>query len=123
MPKAESVYQLNDVYGFDKARRLLKKIDYDHVFSQATKVVTPEFIVLYRKNSVGNARLGLALSKKTIAKAHDRNRIKRLLRETFRIRQLPAVDIIILTRRGVANVDNPMINIKLGSIWDKLCGK
>lgn len=111
------------MYGFDKKRRLLKKIDYDNVFSQALKIVTSEFIVLYRKNLVGHARIGLALSKKTIAKSHDRNRVKRLLRETFRIRRLPAVDIVVLSRRGVAKVDNSTINIKLGNIWDKLCDK
>ena len=123
MLKAENVYQLNNVHGFDKTRRLLKKSDYDDVFNQATKVVTPDFIVLYRNNAVGHARLGLALSKKTIAKAHDRNRVKRLLRETFRVRQLPAVDVVVLARRGVANVENLMIINKLGSVWDKLCGK
>ena len=123
MLKAENVYQLNVVHDFDKTRRLLKKSDYDDVFDQAKKVVTPEFIVLYRHNTVGHARLGLALSKKTIAKAHDRNRVKRLLRETFRIRHLPAVDVVILARRGVANVENSKMINKLGSIWDKLCGK
>jgi ribonuclease P protein component len=111
------------VYCFDKTRRLLKKSEYDDVFSQATKIVTPDFIVLYRDNVVGHARLGLALSKKAIAKAHDRNRVKRLLRETFRTRFLPAIDIVILARRGVANVENPKIVSKLGTLWDKLCGK
>ena len=123
MLKAENVYQLSHVHGFNKTRRLLNKSDYDDVFNQAQKVVTPEFIVLYRNNTIGHARLGLALSKKTIAKAHDRNRVKRLLRETFRNRLLPAVDVVILARRGVANVENSKMINKLGNIWDKLCGK
>ena len=108
---------------FEKKRRLLKKSDYDQVFNQAKKIVTSEFIVLYRDNTEGHARLGLALSKKIIAKAHDRNRVKRLLRETFRTRHLPAVDIVILGRHGVAKVQNPVIITKLGNVWDKLCGK
>ncbi len=111
------------MYGFNKTRRLLKKSDYDAVFSQANKVVSSEFIVLYRNNTMGHARLGLALSKKMIAKAHDRNRVKRLLRETFRNRQLPALDVVILARRGVANVENSNLIKKLSSVWDKLCGK
>lgn len=123
MLKAVNAYLHNEVYCFDKTHRLLIKSDYDNVFNQAKKIVTPDFIVLYRDNVVGHARLGLALSKKTIAKAHDRNRVKRLLRETFRTRCLPAVDIVILARRGVANVENAMINNKLGTLWDKLCGK
>ncbi|ASQ44576.1 ribonuclease P protein component [Legionella clemsonensis] len=106
--------------GFDKTRRLLKKSDYDYVFAQAKKVVTSEFIFLYRNNSLGYARLGLALSKKIIPKAHDRNRLKRLLRETFRVNPLPAIDVIVLARPGVANVENKVMNTKLGKTWAKL---
>lgn len=108
---------------FDKPRRLLKKSDYDHVFSQAKKIVNPNFTVLYRVNKVGHARLGLALSKKMIAKAHDRNRLKRLLRETFRIRQLPGIDIIVLAKSGVATVKNSIIINNLNGLWDSLCEK
>ena len=111
------------MHEFDKPRRLLKKSDYDDVFNQANKIVTSNFIILYCNNTIGHARLGLALSKKTIAKAHERNRIKRLLRETFRVRCLPPVDVVILARRGVANVENSIIIKKLGNVWDKLCGK
>ncbi len=109
------------MYCFDKTRRLLKKSDYNNVFNQATKIVTSNFIVLYRDNTVGHARLGLALSKKAIAKAHDRNRVKRLLRETFRNSQLRPVDIVVLARNGVGNVDNSMIINNLSDLWDKLC--
>ena len=109
------------MYCFDKTRRLLKKVDYDRVFNQATKMVTSDFIVLYRSNEVGHARLGLALSKRMIAKAHDRNRVKRVLRETFRTNDsLPAIDIIILARHGVSDVQNSKIISKLSKTWEKL---
>ena len=68
---------------FSKSKRLLKKEDYDSVFSQSKKLSTQEFIILYCNNTIGHARLGLAIAKKNIPKAHDRNRLKRLLRETF----------------------------------------
>ena len=107
--------------GFDKTRRLLKKNDFDNVFNQAKKIVTPEFIILYRDNVVGHARLGMALSKKRIAKSHDRNRVKRLLRETFRINaQLPAIDIVVLAKPGAGKVQNSMIFTNIGQAWDKL---
>ena len=111
------------VYCFNKTRRLLKKSEYDNVFNQAKKLVTSDFIILYRENAIGHARLGLALSKKMIAKAHDRNRLKRQLRETFRTRTLPAVDIVVLARNGVSKVQNSIITTRLDSVWDKLCGK
>lgn len=98
----------------------MNKNEYDYVFEQAIKIVTPEFIVLFRNNSLGHARLGLALSKKMIAKAHDRNRVKRLLREGFRKTQLPAVDMIFLARQGVAKQTNLGINTILSKTWEKL---
>lgn len=109
------------MYSFSKTRRLLKKSDYDHVFAQAKKIATPEFVVLYRDNEIGQARLGLALSKKMIAKSHDRNRVKRLIREAFRTsKHLPCVDIILLARPGVGKIENSIITTKLGNAWNKL---
>ncbi len=108
------------MFGFKKTQRLLAKHDYDHVFEQAKKIVTTEFILLYRNNNLGYARLGLALSKKMIAKAHDRNRLKRLLRESFRQKKLPAVDMIFLARKGVAKQTNLDVNTQLSKTWEKL---
>lgn len=108
------------MFSFKKTQRLLNKSDYDHVFNQAKKIVTTDFILLTRENNLGYARLGLALSKKMIAKAHDRNRIKRLLRECFRQTQLPAVDIIFLARSGVAKQEKMSINSRLNQTWEKL---
>ncbi len=91
------------------------------MFAQAKKIVTPEFIILYRDNEIGHSRIGLALSKKMIAKAHDRNRVKRILREAFRTdKRLPSVDIVMLARPGVGKVPNSIINAKLGTAWNKL---
>ena len=114
------------MYGFKENCRLLIKQDYDHVFKQAKKIATSDFMILYRENTIGHARLGLAISKKVINKAHDRNRFKRLLRETFRQRiHLPAVDIIVLARSGVNKTDHSILAANLGNAWDKLvilCG-
>lgn len=108
------------MFCFKKTQRLLNKADYDRVFVKAKKLVTAEFIVLFRENTAGQARLGLALSKKAIAKSHDRNRIKRQIRESFRKANLPAVDIIFLAKRGIATVDNSSIAINLGKLWPRL---
>lgn len=107
---------------FPKTKRLLNKESYDHVFNQSTKLVTPGFIVLYCANNLGHARLGLAISKKVVAQAHDRNRIKRLLRETFRIScaELKTLDIVVLARRGVNKEANSLIIDHLSKAWGQL---
>lgn len=108
------------MFAFKKTQRLLKKNDYNRVFEQAKKIATSEFVVLFRTNNLGYARLGLALSKKMIAKAHDRNRIKRLLRESFRHEKLISVDVIFLARQGVAKQSNATINSRLGKTWKNI---
>lgn len=109
------------MFVFKKTHRLIAKTDYDRVFEQAKKLVSAGFILLYRNNDLGYARLGLALSKKKIAKAHDRNRLKRLLRESFRQEtQLPAVDIIFLARQDVAKQTKLALNTQLSKTWEKL---
>lgn len=105
---------------FNKTKRLLKKKEFDFVFANAKKIVTPEFVFLYRENNCGFARLGLALSKKKIAKAHDRNRMKRFIRETFRTSDLPAIDVVVIARHGLADADASKIITNLSKAWDRL---
>lgn len=108
------------MFCFSYARRLQNKKDYDYVFADANKIVTSEFILLHRENCLGHARIGLALSKKMIAKACQRNRLKRVLRESFRVHILPPIDIVVLARHGVAKADNTSINANLDKAWNKL---
>ncbi len=105
---------------FHKTKRLLAKIDYETVFDKSNKLVTPEFIILYCHNTLGHARLGLAISKKRMAKAHDRNRIKRLVRETFRTSPLPALDIVVLAKSNLAKIQNSTLIASLSKAWNKL---
>lgn len=66
--------------------------------------------------------MGLILSKRIIPLAVTRNRVKRLLRESFRRHQqeLAGLDIIILARKGLGDLDNKAISKDLTSLWEKL---
>lgn len=102
-----------------KSKRLLNKPQFDRVFDKAKKVFLPEFLVLFRKSD-GEARLGLAISKKTVNKATARNRCKRLVRESFRTSLLPNVDIIFLSRRGLDKLSKSQLSQRLTLAWQKL---
>ncbi len=68
------------------------------------------------------ARLGLAVAKKNAKLAVQRNRIKRIIRESFRMHQttIPAVDIVVMIRPAVVKADNKTLFAELGELWQKL---
>lgn len=105
---------------FPKQRRLLVKSQFDRVFKKAKRVFFPEFLILFRVKKEGEACLGLAISKKNVKKATDRNRCKRLVRESFRLTSLPNVDIIFLSRNNLGRLSNTELSNKLASAWLKL---
>jgi ribonuclease P protein component len=74
------------------------------------------FLVVWLENELGSARLGITVSKK-IGPAVVRNRIKRLVRETYRIlrHQLPTVDINVIARRECAYMDHTMISREINN--------
>jgi ribonuclease P protein component len=76
----------------------------------------------YRDNELGHARLGLAISKRVSKRAVERNRIKRLLRESFRrVRhQLPPVDLMVMAREQAAGVPGSQLLVEIDGLWKKL---
>lgn len=80
------------------------------------------FSVRYRDNGLGQARLGLAISKRVSKRAVERNRIKRLVRESFRrIRaQLPAVDLLVMAREQANGLPGPELLAEIDRLWKKL---
>ncbi len=67
-------------------------------------------------------RLGLAISKKNAKRAVDRNRIKRIIRESFRLncQNLPAIDLVVMAKPNTKHADNPQIFNSLEQHWIKL---
>ncbi|HHJ38084.1 MAG: hypothetical protein AXA67_02610 [Methylothermaceae bacteria B42] len=109
-------------FTFPKSRRLLRAAEYDYVFSQAQASSDAYFTILMRPNDKDYARLGLALSKKKIKHAVARNRLKRLIRESFRLHQyqLPAVDIVAMAKPAAAKADNKELWESLAKHWQRL---
>ncbi|WP_299234244.1 ribonuclease P protein component [uncultured Halomonas sp.] len=108
---------------FPRRLRLLTAGDYRQVFDNAAfKVHGKGLMALASPNDLGHPRIGLVISKKSMRRAVDRNRVKRLVRESIRFQQhrLPAVDIVILSRRGVGELDNETLHRQLFGMWRRL---
>lgn len=107
---------------FSRELRLLTPTHFTYVFDNAIPAVSPSFTILARTNSQPSPRLGITLAKKRIRKAHDRNRLKRLIRESFRHKQhdLPNVDIIVIGKSGADKLSNQEIFATMDKLWKKL---
>lgn len=108
-------------YTFLRESRLLTPVQFKYVFEQPFRASTPEITILARKNNLQQPRLGLAVPKKHLKRAHDRNRIKRLCRESFRLLQhkLPAYDFVIVAKAGIGKLDNPTFWQTLDKLWQR----
>ena len=110
--------------GFPRSGRLLAGREFQRVFARARRVPGGRFMVLYRKQEPAgpSARLGLAISKKHARRSVDRNRIKRVAREAFRARRqsLPPVDVIVLSRAGIAGAERAELRAELDRLLENL---
>ncbi len=90
---------------FKQAERLKKRKDFDRVFEGRVVFRGKNFNAYVLPNALKFSRLGIMLSKK-VGGAVARNRIKRLLRECFRLNKAllgPGLDVVLLPRRGFPN--------------------
>ncbi|MDT8283270.1 MAG: ribonuclease P protein component, partial [Gammaproteobacteria bacterium] len=96
-----------------KQAKLLKAAEYNRVFDKPVRSSDRYFTVLARPNNLQHARLGTAFSKKRVKLAVERNRLKRVARESFRLLQLNlteddelSADFIVLAGAQCVNATN-----------------
>ena len=66
----------------------------------------------------------MAISKRILKNAVDRNRIKRIVRESFRShqRELSGLDIVVMCRDEVKQMSNQELFNSLNTHWQKIIG-
>ena len=107
---------------FSRELRLLTPTHFENVFSKAIPAVSPYITLLAKHNESACPRIGITLAKKRVKFAHDRNRIKRVIRESFRHNkhQLPHVDIVLIGKSGLDKLTNDEIFALLNKLWKKI---
>ncbi|MAZ89542.1 MAG: ribonuclease P protein component [Cellvibrionaceae bacterium] len=111
---------------FSKSLRLLNASDYQSVFNDASlRASHQHLLILSRPNLSDSPRLGLVIAKKHIRLAVQRNRIKRILRESFRQhqQQLGGVDAVVLARAGLDKLDNEQLHKLFRKQWGRIIKK
>lgn len=107
---------------FSRHVRLLKPDEYSRVFKNPIRSSDRYLTILAVQSETEYARLGLAISKKNAKRAVDRNRIKRIIRESFRLVQheLPAIDLVIMAKPVTKSANNQQIHHSLQEHWNRL---
>ncbi len=108
-------------YGFDKSKRLVSSYQYTEVLRKGQTQRNPLFIMVSLPNNRTTARLGITVSKKVSKRAVERNRLKRLVRETFRHcqQELQNNDFVIIARIKAREADNQTVRKTLDNMWAK----
>lgn len=121
-PRVRSSDQ-QDPQCFSKKHRLLNSGDFSYVFDKAVlKASHPAFTVLAKPSQSTTARLGLVVPKKQIKLAVRRNRVKRIVRESFRLthKNLPQIDVIVLARSRADSMSNSELQSTLRGLWKRI---
>ena len=109
--------------GFAKRLRLREPAQFRAVFDAAeVRLSAGELLLLARANSLDHPRLGIVIGRKVCRLASRRNRFKRAVRESYRLRQaeLLGLDIIILARAGTGALDSAGLNERIATLWARL---
>lgn len=117
---------LSKSQAFTKSVRLLNSDAFGNVFKTTKyKVSSKHFLILATKNEGLGSRIGLIVAKKHVKLAVQRNRIKRLIRESFRTSsKIPSdLDIVMLVRHGTDDLSNEFCTESLDRLWGKLANK
>jgi len=101
---------------------LLSAADFAGVFKKPVKSTDKCFLVLGRANQQDEPRLGLAIAKKHVKLAVDRNRVKRVIRDSFRHHRklLKGLDLVVLAKAGTADLSNKQLFSSLEIHWKRL---
>ena len=70
---------------------------------------------------MSEARLGLAISKRVAPRAVDRNRLRRLARESFRLAEHASLDYVVMANRDATAAANQALRNSLDRHFARLC--
>jgi ribonuclease P protein component len=104
----------------DAARRLRQKTQFERLLRQGERRVLDGYTLYVERRAAGNARLGILVSRKHAAAAVERNRLKRCIREAFRLEQENLGPLDILIRPPYGRLASPDMVSRVRSLLARL---
>jgi ribonuclease P protein component len=107
---------------YPRTARLLKPGDFAALRKNAKRIHGVALQIEYRFTDAPTARLGMAVSRRVSKLAVVRNRIRRTVRESFRLHyaSLPSCDILVVARTVASTHSNQTLRDELDGLWRKL---
>jgi ribonuclease P protein component len=90
-----------------KVFRLRNRSDFRYVYRRGKSIASPYMVLIYVRNGNNTIKIGFSVSKK-IGKSVTRNRVKRLLRENFRLildQIKTGYNIVVIARTPIVEAD------------------
>lgn len=103
--------------------RLKNKADFSRVFKRGKSAKGNFLFIKFEKNEVGNYRVGIVVSRKVSQKSTERNKIKRIISEMFKIFKeevSDGIDIVIIADPKIKNASSQEIKEDLSKLIKKL---
>lgn len=104
-----------------KHAKLLKTVEFNRVFDKSVRSSDRYFTVLARPSEQAMPRLGMAITKRKVRLAVSRNRLKRIIRESFRLApQIYAADYVVMAGQLCNHGSNVELLKSLDKHWKVL---
>jgi ribonuclease P protein component len=109
-------------FRFGAELRLRSKLQFDAIYAGGRRIDDRFFGLRVISNGLQHPRIGLAVAIKTAGNAVMRNRVRRLVRESFRLAQndLPAVDIVVAAKFATREAPLPTLRASLAALWQRV---
>ena len=102
--------------------RLRRKREFDAAYARGRRMGDGLFMVTATTNETGAPRLGTAVAVRIAGSAVARNRLRRIIRESFRVHQheLPPLDIVVSARPPARTAAPAALRTSLTALWKRL---
>ena len=102
--------------------RLRRSGDFEAAYASGRRFGDGVFAVTVKRNDMGAPRLGLAVAVRVAGGAVPRNRLRRIIRESFRLhqRELPAADLVVSARPAARAASATALRASLAALWKKV---
>lgn len=109
-------------FGLPKSHRLLTRPEFGRVLDGQCRSSDEFFTAYGLPNDRPYARLGMVVGKRFASRSVDRNRLKRTIREAYRLMgdSLDGLDIVVFTKAGAADQPGPKLQQMLTKLLERV---